>query len=527
MSDKRVEQERTALGIELGSTRVKAVLVDDEFVTIASGGHEWRSSLEDGHWTYSLASVWTAVQGAFRELKGDFLNRHGEELVGVGALGFSGMMHGYLAFDADDRLLTPFRTWQDTTTADAASELSQLFQVNIPMRWSIAHLYQAILDGEEHVQQVAKITTLAGYVHRRLSGEWALGVGDASGMFPIDPATGDYDAGMLEKFDKLTEERGLTWRVRDLLPAVLRAGGDAGRLTAEGAMLLDPTDTFRPGARMAPAEGDAGTGMVATNTVRPRTANVSAGTSIFAMVVLEHPLAALHEELDPVMTPDGRPVVMVHCNNGAADLQDWVTLLGEAAGALGAVFDVDTLFRVLYEKSLEGEADADGLVAFNFRAGEPIAGVDEGRPMFLRLPEKQLDLANFMRSHLYGALAVLRMGFDVLREERAEVTEMFAHGGLFRTKGVAQRYLSAALEVPVTVSETASEGGAWGMALLAALRMADGEALADWLDHRVFVDQSRERVSATEVESEGFNSYMQRYRAALTLQRAAANALPR
>ena len=527
MSDNVLEQERLALGIELGSTRVKAVLVDERGVSLAGGSHEWRSNLVDGHWTYGLDEVWQAVQGAVAGLRADFESRHGAALNRVGAVGVSAMMHGYLAFDEAGELLTPLRTWQDTTTAEAAQVLSQLFNINIPMRWSVAHLYQAILDEEAHVPEIAFCTTLAGYVHWQLCGEKVLGVGDASGMVPIDPATGSYDQTRLDSFSGLVAERALPWKLGDILPKVLNAGQNAGTLTAEGAALLDPSGQLQPGAVMAPPEGDAGTGMVATNTIRPATANISAGTSIFAMVVLEEQLQAMHEELDPVTTPDGKPVVMVHCNNGAADLQDWVMLFGEAAQLLGAEFDTDTLFSTLYEKSLEGSVDAEGMVAFNFRAGEPIAAVEEGRPLFVRMPEHRLQLADFMRAHLYGSFAVLRLGFEVLHSENVRVDEIFAHGGLFRTKGVAQRFLSAALDVPVTVSETASEGGAWGMALLAAHALQGGGDLAGWLDEEIFAGDERSALTATPEEVAGFDAYMDRYRSALAIQRAAVDALQR
>ncbi|WP_040283349.1 xylulokinase [Tessaracoccus massiliensis] len=514
-------QEKMALGIELGSTRVKAILVDGESNIAASGSYEWRSQFHQGHWTYSMDDVWAAVQGAFSSMREDFARRSGSELVEVGALGVSAMMHGYLALDADGQLLTPFRTWQDTTTGEAAKLLSRQLGVNIPLRWSVAHLYQAVLDKETHVPQVRTLTTLAGYVHWRLSGERVLGIGDASGVFPIDVETGGYDASMLTKVDAMLSEHSVHWRLDQLLPEARLAGQSAGRLTAEGALLLAPQGDFRAGSLMVPPEGDAGTGMVATNTVRPGTANVSAGTSIFAMVVLDDALAGSYDELDLVTTPAGRPVVMVHCNNGAADLQDWVMMFGEVGRALGAEFDTDALFRTMYEESLEGAVDAGGLVALNFKVGEPIAGVDVGRPLFTRVPDARLRLADFMRAHLYGAFAALRMGFDVLRREHVTVTEMFAHGGLFRTPGVGQRYLSAALEVPVTVSDTAGEGGAWGMALLAAFGLSGAADLASWLDREVFDGQERTTLTPSTDDVAGFNTFMSRYREALVVEQSA------
>ncbi len=515
------KQQQMSLGIELGSTRVKAVLLDERLETVATGGFEWRSRLEDGHWTYSLDDVWHAVQRAVAALREDYRGRLQEELTGVGAIGVSAMMHGYLAFDEEGELLTPFRTWQDTTTGAAARELSSLFRCNIPLRWSIAHLHQAILDDEPHVARLASLTTLAGYVHWRLTGERVLGIGDASGMFPIDHQARTYDAALLDAYADLVADRGFAWDIRKVLPEIRVAGEGAGRLTPEGALLLDPTGTFAPGAVAAPPEGDAGTGMVATNSVRRRTANVSAGTSIFAMVVLERPLETTNPNLDMVTTPDGSPVVMVHCNNGAADLDDWVRLFGEAARALGAEFDTDALFRTLYEAALQGSPDAGGLVAYNYRAGEPITGVDEGRPLFMRLPESRLGLADFMRAHLYGAFASLRLGFEILRDEQVSVDEMFAHGGVFRTEGVAQRFLAAALDVPVTVSSSASEGGAWGMALLAAFVLQGGGELPEWLETRVFADTERVTCTASQEELEGFDRFMARYSDGLAAERAA------
>lgn len=516
-----MEQQRLSLGIELGSTRVKAVLLDEQLQTIATGGFEWRSRLEDGHWTYSLDDAWHAIQSAVAALRDDFRGRRQEELTSVGAIGVSAMMHGYLAFDEAGELLTPFRTWQDTTTGPAARELSERFGCNIPLRWSISHLHQAVLDDEPHVARVAALTTLSGYVHWRLTGERVLGIGDASGMFPIDDDTRTYDASLLDSYSELVASRGFGWDIRKVLPEVRSAGEAAGRLTEEGALLLDPAGTLAPGAVAAPPEGDAGTGMVATNSVRRRTANVSAGTSIFAMVVLERPLQTTSADLDMVTTPDGSPVVMVHCNNGAADLQDWVMLFGEAARALGAEFDTDTLFRTLYEAALQGSPDAGGLVAYNYRAGEPVTGLDEGRPLFMRLPESTLGLADFMRAHLYAAFAALRLGFEILRDEQVSVDEMFAHGGIFRTKGVAQRFLAAALDVPVTVGSSASEGGAWGMALLAAYALQGEGDLAGWLEARVFAGGERETYVASSQEVEGFDRYMARYSAGLAAERAA------
>ncbi|WP_296136579.1 xylulokinase [uncultured Tessaracoccus sp.] len=521
-----VEQRRTALGIELGSTRVKAVLLDEDLEVLATGGAEWRSELVDGHWSYALDDVWRRIRAAVAELRRGFEHRVGAPLTEVGSLGVSAMMHGHLAFDAEGELLTPFRTWQDTTTARAARELSDLFGVNIPMRWSIAHLRQAMLDDEPHVARIGFVTTLAGYVHWQLTGRKVLGVGDASGMFPIDVETGGWDAERLARFDELAAGQ-VPWRLAEVLPEVLPAGADAGRLTEAGALLLEPTGALRAGAVVAPPEGDAGTGMVATNSVRPRTANVSAGTSIFAMVVLDHPLRGRHEELDLVTTPHGEPVVMVHCNNGAADLQDWVLLLGEAARALGAECSTDELFSTLLRTALDGDPGAGGVVACNHLAGEPITGLDAGRPLVVREPGQPLTLANLVRAHLQSMFATLALGFEILAEEDVHVDELFAHGGVFRTKGVAQRLLAGALDVPVSVGATGGEGGAWGMALLAAYRLLGEGDLADWLATRVFAESELETLRPSPTEVAGFAEYLARYRAVLAVERAAVDALGR
>ncbi|WP_331715710.1 xylulokinase [Tessaracoccus coleopterorum] len=420
-------------------------------------------------WTYDLDAVWAGLQAAYADLAADVERHHGLRLTRVGSLGISAMMHGYLAFNAAGELLVPFRTWQNTMTAEAATELTGLFQHNIPQRWSIAHLYQAILRGEDHVGDIDYLATLAAYVHHVLTGERNLGVGDASGMFPIDVATGSYDAAMVAQFDELVADRGYGWKLADILPTVLPAGARAGMLSAEGALLLDPTGELQAGVPVAPAEGDAGTGMVATNSVARRTANVSAGTSIFAMVVLEGPLAKLHEEIDLVTTPAGDLVAMAHCNNGTIDLSAWVGLFGEVGRALGAEFDTNQLFETLYRSALEADSDGGGMLAYNYLAGEHVTGLEAGRPMFVRTPSSTFSLANFMRTHLFASLGALRVGMDVLlRDEGVGLDSMFAHGGLFKTKGVAQGFLAAAMDTPVSVGEVAGEGGAWGMALLAS-----------------------------------------------------------
>jgi sugar (pentulose or hexulose) kinase len=435
-------------------------------------------------------------------------------------------MHGYLALDSDGKLLTAFRTWRNTNTGEAAERLSAEFGHNIPHRWSIAHLYQAILNGEDHVADIAKLTTLAGYVHWQLTGEQVLGIGDASGMFPIDIASGDFDAAMLAQFDQLADEAGVHLRLADLLPKIMLAGEPAGDLSETGAMLLDPTGRLRPGVVMCPPEGDAGTGMVATNSVAPRTGNVSAGTSIFAMIVLEHELSRVHRELDLVTTPAGDLVAMVHCNNGASELNAWVGLFAQFARALGSTGDTSTIFEILFTAALDGAADCGGLMAYNYLSGEPITGLDEGRPLFLRSPDSVLDLGTFMRTHLFASLATLRIGMDVLqKEEGVRLDAMFAHGGLFKTKGVAQRFLAAAIDTPVSVGEVAAEGGASGIAVLAAFlsHRAEGQSLADFLTTQVFAETILETIDPDPADVDGFEAFMQRYVAALPVERAAVD----
>ncbi|HML48166.1 MAG TPA: FGGY-family carbohydrate kinase, partial [Clostridia bacterium] len=451
--------ENTALGIELGSTRIKAVLVGPEGRTLASGSCEWENKLENGFWTYGLDEVWEGLRACYRALNEDVRARYGAKLARVGAIGISAMMHGYLVFDEKAEMLTPFRTWRNTTTDEAAQKLSALLKFNMPQRWSAAHLYQAILNDEPHVPRIAYLTTLAGYVHWKLTGEKVLGVGDASGMFPIDSRTGDYDAGMLRQFDELIAPKGYPWKAADILPRVLPAGAGAGILTKEGAALLDETGTLQPGLPLCPPEGDAGTGMVATNSVAKRTGNISAGTSIFAMIVLERALKAPYPEIDMVTTPDGKPVAMAHANNCTSDLNAWVNLFAECLDAMGAQADKNRLFGVLFNKALEGEPDGGGLLAFNYYAGEPVTGLNEGRPLFARLPDSRLSLANFMRAHLYAALATLKIGMDILIDkENVRIDRIVGHGGFFKTPVVGQRLMAGALNAPVTVMETASEG---------------------------------------------------------------------
>ncbi len=523
-----IERGDTALGVELGSTRIKSVLIGPDHSPIAAGGHEWQNRYEGGIWTYTLDEVWAGLQASYRSLAAEVGARYGTPLRKVGSIGFSAMMHGYLAFDRDGRLLVPFRTWRNTTTGRATAELTRLLDFNIPHRWSIAHLVQALLDGEPHVGDIAYLTTLAGYVHWRTTGRRALGVGDASGMFPIDTTTGDWDRKRMALVDRWLEGAGIDWQLADVLPQVLLAGADAGRLTAEGARLLDPTGTLIPDIEVCPPEGDAGTGMVATNSVAERTGNVSAGTSVFAMFVLERDLDRLHPEIDLVTTPTGRPVAMVHANNCTSDLDAWVGLFQEVTDLAGATIDRSALYEVLYRQALHGDPDGGGLLAYNHLSGEPLVGLDEGRPLVVRTAEGRMTLANLMRVHLFSALGALRVGLDILfKEERVAVDRVVGHGGLFKTPEVGQRFMAAAMEAPVAVMETAGEGGAWGIALLASfrLRQADSESLEEYLTTRVFAGGAADTVDPDPTDVAGFASFMDRYRRGVAIERAAVEAL--
>ena len=511
-----MDLQKTVLGLELGSTRIKAVLIDENHIPVASGDFEWENQLLNGVWTYSMDMIHTGVRACFGALAADVKARYGLALDTVGAIGVSAMMHGYLPFDAAGRQLAEFRTWRNTITAPAAEKLTELFGFNIPQRWSIANLYQAILNGEEHVKDIAYLTTLAGYIHWELTGEKVMGVGEASGMFPIDSAKCDYDEGMVQKFRALT---GI--ELRAILPRVLCAGESGGTLTASGARFLDPTGTLRPGIPVAPCEGDAGTGMAATNSVRVRTGNVSAGTSDFAMLVTDKPLG-VHREIDMVTTPDGLPVAMVHCNNCTSDINAWVNLLGEFAAAIGAPQDKGALFTLLFRKALEGERDCGGLMNVNYFSGEGVPDFDRGRPLFVRLPDARLTLANFMRTQLLSSLATLKIGLDILtRTEQVEIDRLYGHGGFFKTPEVGQRMLSAAVGAPVSVMETAGEGGPYGMALLAAYMLwrGEGESLPDYLDRKVFASARSSTLMADADEIEGFNAFLDRYRKALEAER--------
>lgn len=523
-----IESGKAVLGLEFGSTRIKAVLIDEEHHPIASGDHEWENRLDNGIWTYTLADIWTGLRDSYEKMAKDVKEKYDVVLTDIGAIGFSAMMHGYMAFDRDGELLVPFRTWRNSTTGQSAKALTELFQYNIPERWSIAHLYQAILNEEEHVKDIAYITTLAGYIHWQLTGEKVLGVGDASGMFPIDPETKDYDQKKIDQFDELIVEKGYGWKLREILPKVLVAGEKAGNLTEEGAKLLDVNGNLKAGIPLCPPEGDAGTGMVATNSVAKRTGNVSAGTSVFAMVVLERELKKVYPEIDLVTTPDGSLVGMVHANNCTSDLNAWVGLFREFAENFGIEVDMNRLFGTLYNKALEGDADCGGLLSYGYLSGENITGVTEGRPMFVRSPESKFNLANFMRSHLFTALGALKVGMDILlKEEGVEIDSILGHGGLFKTKGVGQGILAAAINTPVSVMETAGEGGPWGMALLASymIHKEEGEALGDYLTKKVFAGAEGVSMEPDPKDVEGFEVFIERYKKGIAIEQAAVDYL--
>lgn len=523
-SGEQMELKRTVLGIELGSTRIKAVLLDEKHMPIASGSYEWESALVNGIWTYALPDVHTGLQACYADLKRDVNEKFGLELTTVGAIGVSGMMHGYLPFDKDGKQLAEFRTWRNTMTEDAAKKLTERFTFNIPQRWSIAHLYQAILNNEEHVRDIAYLTTLAGYIHWRLTGIRGAGIGEASGMFPIDSDTLDYNETMIQKFDALSN---MPWKLRDILPKVFTAGECAGVLSENGAAFLDPTGALRPGIPFAPCEGDAGTGMAATNSVSVNTGNVSAGTSDFAMVVTEDAIG-MHRELNMITTPAGRPVALVQCNNCTSDINAWVNLFSEFASAIGAPAGKAELFTLLFNKALEGDADCGGLMSYNYLAGEAVTDMNEGRPVFARTQGAKFTLANFMRTHIVSALATLKMGLDILiNEENVQIDRIYAHGGFFKTPGVGQRMLSAAIGASVSVMETAGEGGPYGMALLAAymLEREKDETLEDYLNYKVFAGVKSSTLMAEPSDIAGFSAFLDRYKKALPLEKLAAEVL--
>lgn len=529
LTAEKIRAGKTSLGIEFGSTRIKAVLIDDTYTTIAAGDYGWASHLEDGLWSYSQEEIWTGLQTAYAALAEDVENAYGEKLTRVGRIGFSAMMHGYLAFGKDGELLVPFRTWQNTNTSEAHEKLSELFQYNIPERWSIAHLYQAVLNNEEHIGKVDFFTTLAGYVHWKLTGKKVLGVGDASGMFPIDPTTHTYETEFIEKFNAIPEVAAQPWKLADLLPEPLVAGTPAGTLTEEGAKLLDPTGTLQPGITFAPPEGDAGTGMVATNSVRVRTGNVSAGTSIFAMVVLERKLERLHPEVDLVTTPAGDLAGMSHANNFTSDLNAWVGLFGQFAAAIGTPVDAGTLYGTLFRAAIADDVDSNcgGLINYPFRSGEFLAGLPEGRPLFARGPEARMSLGNFMRAQLFSAFSPVKIGMDVMtKDEGVAVDSLVGHGGIFTTPKVAQKILAAAFDTPIKVMSTAAEGGAWGMAVLADYLWHTDQPLDEFLDARVFADAASTTENPDEGDVAGFEEFFDRFRKGLPIEHVAIESIP-
>jgi sugar (pentulose or hexulose) kinase len=518
---------KTALGVEFGSTRIKAVLIGEDHTPLASGSHDWENRFEGGVWTYHLEDVWAGLQDSYRKLSAEVQARYGVPLQTVGAIGISAMMHGYLPFAKDGKQLAAFRTWRNTMTGEAVEKLSALLGFNIPQRWSIGHLYQAVLNQESHIKEIDFLTTLAGYVHWRLTGEKVVSVGEASGMFPIDSKTKDYDARMLQLADERFAAAGMPWTLRDILPKSLPAGAAAGVLTAEGARLIDPSGALPAGIPLCPPEGDAGTGMVATNSVAERTGNVSAGTSVFAMIVLENGLSQVYPEIDMITTPSGKPVAMVHSNNCTTDLNAWVELFGEFAQALGVEVSQSRLFELLYRQGLAGDADAGGLLAYNYDSGEHITHMTAGRPLFVRKPESRFNLANFMRVHLFAALGALKIGLEIFDREGVKIDRVLGHGGFFKTPEVGQKIMAAAMNAPVAVMETAGEGGAWGIALLAAytVRKEAGETLEAYLDDKVFAHANSITVTPDAKDVEGFNTFIERYKQGLGIERAAVEGL--
>lgn len=523
-----ITKGETSLGIEFGSTRIKAVLIDHRFETIASGSYEWENRLEDGYWTYSLVDIITGLQEAYSEMKQEVERNYGITIRTIGSIGFSAMMHGYMAFDSTGELLVPFRTWRNATTGAAAKELTDTFQFNIPERWSIAHLYQAILNGEKHVPRIDFITTLSGFIHWLLTGNKGIGIGDASGMFPIDEATRNYNERMLKQFDELIAAKGYPWKLKDILPKVYISGEPAGELSEAGAKLLDISQNLQPGIPLCPPEGDAGTGMVATNSVRKRTGNVSVGTSVFAMIVLEKELSKVYPEIDLVTTPNGSPVGMVHANNCSSDINAWIGLFREFYEAMGQKADTNQIFGVMLNKALEADPDGGGLLSYGYFSGENITGLEKGRPLFVRSPESNFNLANFMRTHLFTAFGALKIGMDILtKEESVSIDNILAHGGLFKTPVVGQKIVAAALNVPVSVMATAGEGGAWGMAILASYMMNKDqqESLEDFLDTKVFKDVEAQEMYPDGFDVKGFEVFIERYKKGLAIEQAAVDHL--
>ena len=516
---------KAVLGLELGSTRIKAVLIDNDHKPLAIGTYDWENRLENGLWTYAMQDVWAGIQEAYANLKSNVQKQYGVRLERIACLGVSAMMHGYLPFDAHGTLLVPFRTWRNTVTGPASKALTELFHFHVPQRWSVAHLYQAMLNNETHVKDIAFLTTLAGYVHWMLTGEKVLGIGDASGMFPIDSKTQDYDCQMLSLFDQKSGR--YPWKLRNLLPKVLPAGQQAGILTAKGAALLDPKGDLQPGVPLCPPEGDAGTGMTATNSVAQGTGNVSAGTSVFAMVVLERALSRAYSEIDMVTTPDGKPVAMVHCNNCTSDINAWVNVFQEFAQAAGGRVEREGAFSALCHAAMGGQKECGGLINYNYLSGEPITGFADGRPMLVRMPDTPLTFCNLARSLVFGAIATLRLGMNILMDEKVTIHTLLAHGGFFKTEGTAQKLLASALNTPVAVMETAGEGGPWGMALLAAfcVHKRDNESLQEYLNRQVFCYGQVITEQSDPEDMEGFHHYLQRFCMGLTAERAAVEAL--
>jgi len=528
MKKESILQGNTALGIEFGSTRIKAVLIDETKAPIAQGSYEWENRLENNIWTYSMEDIMIGLKECYSDLAKDVKQKYDVVLKKVGSIGISAMMHGYMAFDEKGELLVPFRTWRNTMTQQSAEKLTELFQYNIPQRWSIAHLYQAILNEEKHLPQIDFLTTLAGFIHFKLTGEKVLGVGDASGMFPIDCTTGTYYESMINQFNHLIAEKHFKWKLNDILPKVLSAGENAGMLTEQGAKLLDPSGNLESGIPLCPPEGDAGTGMTATNSVAVRTGNVSAGTSVFAMVVLEKELSKVYPEIDLVTTPTGNLVGMVHCNNCTSDLNAWVNLFQEYSEAMGLKADKNDIFATLYNKALEGDADCGGLLSYCYLSGEPITNFEQGRPLFARMADSKFNLSNFMRTHLYSSLATLKIGLDILfKQEGVTLDNLMGHGGLFKTKGVGQKIMAAAASVPVSVMETAGEGGAWGIAVLADYmkQKQNGETLEQYLNNKVFANSEAVTIAPSQKDSEGFDKFIELYQKCLPIEKAAVETM--
>lgn len=519
-----IQSGKATLGIEFGSTRIKCVLIDEDCNPIAQGSHTWENQLIDGLWTYSIDDIWKGLQDCYAQLRADVKEKYGVEIEILASMGVSAMMHGYMPFNKDGKILVPFRTWRNTNTGKAAAALSELFDFNIPLRWSISHLYQAILNNEPHVKDITFFTTLAGYIHWQLTGEKVLGIGDASGMLPIDPELKDFNRTMMDKFQNIIDPYGFPWKLADILPRVLVAGEEAGALTPEGARRLDPSGHLRAGVPLCPPEGDAGTGMTATNSVKQRTGNVSAGTSSFSMIVLEHNLSKPYPSIDIVTTPDGSPVAMVHCNNCTSDINAWVNIFKDYIELTGQKADMGELFTNLFNVALKGDPDCGGLVTYNYISGEPVTDLADGRPLVVRSANDKFTLANFMRANLYGAVAVLKIGNDILlKDEKVNVDRITGHGGFFTTPVVGQKILAAALNSPISVMKTAGEGGPWGMAILASylVNNKNHQSLADYLDNNVFAGNTGSEVKPDPADVDGFNKYIENYKKGLEIEKAA------